>query len=212
MSLSLKKHPWLAWCTLLVVATGLSMAIVWAQQHAPQQSPAPAPSTPPAILHPVVIKPGPGIPHVDTGLKDSAGQPIAVSCGTCHSTTKPNLARNSAEGLLPPHRGLNYQHGGLTCLSCHNSENYDTLRLADTRAVAFPDVMTLCSQCHGTARRDYDHGSHGGMNGYWDLTKGGRTRNNCVHCHDPHHPDFPIVRPVLSPRDRISVPLPKPSH
>jgi len=67
-------------------------------------------------------------------------------------------------------------------------------------------VMTLCSQCHGPQRRDYNMGLHGGMNGYWDLTKGGRTRNTCINCHDPHAPAFPLVMPVLPPKDRISVP------
>jgi hypothetical protein len=50
------------------------------------------------------------------------------------------------------------------------------------------------------------------MNGHWDLTKGGRIRNNCINCHDPHHPKFPLVQPVLPPRDRISVPKAEGSH
>jgi hypothetical protein len=43
------------------------------------------------------------------------------------------------------------------------------------------------------------------MNGHWDLTRGGRTRNTCINCHDPHAPAFPLVMPVLPPRDRVSV-------
>ena len=53
---------------------------------------------------------------------------------------------------------------------------------------------------------DLERGLHGGMNGHWDLTRGGRTRNTCVNCHDPHTPKFPQVLPVLSPRDRVAVP------
>lgn len=131
---------------------------------------------------------------------------MLVSCSSCHTTTKPNLETSSAADLDQFHQGLKYQHGNLTCLSCHNSSNYDTLRMADTRTVEFTDVMTLCSQCHGPQRRDYDRGLHGGMNGYWDRTRGGRTRNNCITCHDPHTPVYPLVMPVLPPRDRISVP------
>ena len=78
--------------------------------------------------------------------------------------------------------------------------------LADGQAVPYTEVMTLCGQCHGPQTRDYAHGAHGGMNGYWDLRKGGRTRNTCINCHDPHAPAFPLVMPVLPPRDRISVP------
>jgi formate-dependent nitrite reductase cytochrome c552 subunit len=159
-----------------------------------------------STLHPVVIKHPAGPPQVRTSLTNFQGQPVLVSCSSCHTTTKPNLDTRRTEDLDQFHQGLKYDHGNLTCLSCHNSGNYDTLRLADTRTVEFVDVMTLCSQCHGPQRRDYDRGLHGGMNGHWDLTRGGRTRNNCITCHDPHQPVYPLVMPVLPPRDRISVP------
>jgi predicted CXXCH cytochrome family protein len=94
-------------------------------------------------------------------------------------------------------------HGMLACYSCHNPDDADALRLADGTSVAYPDVMTLCAQCHGTQARDYEHGAHGGMNGYWDLTRGPRTRNNCIDCHDPHSPEFPSMQPTFKPRDRF---------
>lgn len=207
MSVCFKKHPVLTWLALVLFASLCSLAVVWAQKTAaPQTGEAAVPEPEKPARHPVTIKPGPAIPRLDTGLKDAAGHAITAACSTCHSTTTPNTARNTAQDLFQAHRGLNYHHGNLTCLSCHNASNYDTLHLADGHNVAFPDVMTLCAQCHGTAMRDYLHGSHGGMNGHWDLTKGGRVRNNCVNCHDPHFPKFPLVQPVLPPRDRISVP------
>jgi formate-dependent nitrite reductase cytochrome c552 subunit len=153
----------------------------------------------------VVINRPPGPPQVATGQTNFHGQPVFASCVACHTTTKPNLESRRTEDLDQFHQGLKYNHGNLTCLSCHNSTDYDTLRLADTRSVEFSDSMTLCSQCHGPQRRDYDRGLHGGMNGHWDLTRGGRTRNTCINCHDPHTPKFPQVLPVLSPRDRVSV-------
>lgn len=207
MSAYFKKHPALAWIALVVFTSLCSLVVVWAQKagDAPGKA-APAPSAGKPSLHPVIIKPGPATPRLDTGLKDAKGTAITAACSTCHSTTTPNIARNSAHDLDQAHRGLNYHHGNLTCLSCHNAKDYDTLHLADGRSVAFPDVMNLCAQCHGTAMRDYNNGSHGGMNGHWDLTKGGRVRNNCINCHDPHLPKFPLVQPVLPPRDRISVP------
>lgn len=207
MSVYLKKHPALVWLALVIFTAACSLVIVWAQK-----ADDPAPAAPvvrtdaKAAPHPVVIRPGPATPRLDTGLKDAAGNAITAACSTCHSTTTPNVARHTAHDLFQAHSGLNYNHGNLTCLSCHNASDYDTLHLADGRPVAFPDVMTLCAQCHGTAMRDYNNGSHGGMHGHWDLTKGGRVRNNCVNCHDPHHPKFPLVQPVLPPRDRISVP------
>jgi len=160
-----------------------------------------------APLYPVIIKHPAGPPKVATALTNFQGQPVMASCSSCHTTTKPNMDTRTAAELDQFHQGLKYNHGNLTCLSCHNSGNYDTLRLADTRTVEFTDVMTLCSQCHGPQRRDYDRGLHGGMNGYWDRTRGGRTRNNCITCHDPHTPVYPLVMPVLPPRDRFSVPV-----
>ncbi len=143
-------------------------------------------------LHEVVIKRPAGPPGVATGLTNFHGQPAMASCRSCHATTTPNIDTRTAAELDQFHQGLKYVHGNLTCLSCHNAKNYDTLRLADSRPVEFTDVMTLCSQCHGSQRRDYNRGLHGGMNGHWDLTRGGRTRNTCINCHDPHAPAFPL--------------------
>jgi len=159
-----------------------------------------------ASLHSVIIKRPAGTPKVTTGLTNFHGQSVMASCSSCHATTAPNIDTRTTADLDQFHQGLKYVHGNLTCLSCHNAKNYDTLRLADSRPVEFTDVMTLCSQCHGSQRRDYNMGLHGGMIGHWDLTKGGRTRNSCVNCHDPHAPEFPLVMPVFPPRDRISVP------
>ncbi len=156
-------------------------------------------------MHPVTIQPGHPTPLLDTRRKNQRGEAITAACSTCHSTTAPRPETRSAADLDEFHQGLTYQHGNLTCLSCHNAADYDSLHLADGKKVAFPDVMTLCGQCHGPQKRDYDHGSHGGMNGHWDLASGPRVRNNCVQCHDPHHPKYPLVMPVLPPRDRISV-------
>lgn len=159
-------------------------------------------------LYPVIVRHPVGAPRIPTGATNHLGEIVLVGCGACHTTTTPNSDARSSADLDQFHQGLNYLHGNLTCLSCHNSTNYDTLRLADSRPIEFKDVMTLCSQCHGPQRRDYDRGLHGGMNGYWDLTRGGRMRNGCTQCHDPHAPAFPLVLPVLPPRDRISVPKP----
>jgi formate-dependent nitrite reductase cytochrome c552 subunit len=203
----LKQHPGLALIIFVILASLCGLAMVRVpKSHSTVELVAKATVEQKSALHPVTIKPGPATPRVDTGLKDVKGVAITAACSTCHSTTTPNPDRNTAHDLLQAHVGLNYNHGNLTCLSCHDAKDYDSLHLADGRPVSFSNVMTLCGQCHGTAMRDYLHGTHGGMNGYWDLAKGPRVRNNCVDCHDPHHPEFPLVRPVLPPRDRISVP------
>jgi cytochrome c553 len=161
--------------------------------------------------HPVIVRKPDGAPSVATGKTNFLGQPVVASCSSCHTTTKPNPDLRDSQDLDQFHQGLKYVHGGLTCLSCHNASNYDTLKLADGRSIDFSDSIALCSQCHGPQRRDYDQGLHGGMRGYWDLSRGGRERNTCVNCHDPHAPAFPAVMPVLPPKDRVSVPR-EPSH
>jgi formate-dependent nitrite reductase cytochrome c552 subunit len=141
-------------------------------------------------------------PAVDTGLKDYHGVEAGVSCMTCHSTREPHRA-NGVGGALPKtfHQGLAYVHAGQSCLSCHHADDYDSLRLADGRKLAFRDSQQLCAQCHGPQTRDYLNGSHGGMRGYWDKSRGGRERNSCIDCHDPHAPAFPAMIPVFAPRD-----------
>jgi formate-dependent nitrite reductase cytochrome c552 subunit len=143
---------------------------------------------------------------VKTGLTDAAGKPVTISCPTCHATNPPNPQARLGADLDRFHQGLKGAHGNLACVACHNpQEGYGSLRLADGRPLPYPDVMQLCAQCHGPQYRDYQHGAHGGMTGHWDLSRGGRTRNNCVDCHDPHSPKYPTVRPVAGPRDRGGV-------
>jgi hypothetical protein len=141
-------------------------------------------------------------PEVATGLLDYHGNPVGVSCMTCHATRAPNRDRGLA-GAVPTefHQGLVYAHANQSCLSCHHAEDYGSLRLADGRKLAFGRAQNLCAQCHGPQTRDYLHGSHGGMKGYWDRTRGDRTRNTCTDCHDPHAPAYPAWTPVFAPRD-----------
>lgn len=158
-------------------------------------------TTPPAH-YPVVILPGPSTPTVLTNALNHGGEPVTVACSTCHTTRPPNVARHASAELTEFHQGLAYRHGDLSCLSCHNATNYDTLRKADSTALSYPNVIELCGQCHGPQLRSYKAGAHGGMTGYWDRSRGPRERNNCVNCHDPHAPAYPRVKPVFAPVDR----------
>lgn len=155
----------------------------------------------------VSINPGPATPRVDTGVKHADGSAVTVSCSTCHTTRIPNTENQESSDLREFHQSVTVSHGRISCLSCHNDQNYDQLKLADGSPVEFPDVMTLCAQCHGPQMTDYSHGVHGGMNGHWDLTRGPRQKNNCVDCHHPHRPQFPTMRPTFKPRDRFLEPL-----
>jgi hypothetical protein len=149
--------------------------------------------------HPVHIRMPIDTPRVFTGETNLQGTRVTVACSTCHATTKPNPATHTGDELDEFHQGLQFMHGDVSCLSCHNAGNYDELRLANGIGLQFKNVMQLCAQCHGPQYRDYRNGSHGGMNGYWDLKEGPRTRNNCVDCHDPHAPAYPSMMPIFKP-------------
>ena len=155
---------------------------------------------------PVVIRKPAGPPRVDTGVVDANGNPVTASCSTCHATRKPNHENKGVGDLNEFHSSMSMMHGDLSCLSCHNANDYDSLRLADGTRLPFSDVMTLCAQCHGQQMTDYKHGVHGGMNGYWDRTRGTQTKNNCIDCHHPHTPKFPKMQPTFKPRDRFLEP------
>lgn len=155
-------------------------------------------------LFPVVIRQPPSSHGIPTGTMDAHGQPVSLKCFSCHSVRESNPHTSQSTDLDEFHQGLKMAHGQLTCISCHDAKDgYSSLKLADGRLLAFSESMTLCAQCHGPQFGDYQHGSHGGMTGHWDLTKGGRTRNHCLHCHDPHAPKYPQFSPVAGPRDRF---------
>mgnify|MGYP003948979523 CR=1 FL=1 len=153
--------------------------------------------------HATTIRKPVGPPQVITGLTDPHGNAVTVSCSTCHATRKPKSENKAAVDLNEFHSSLKIAHGKISCLSCHNANDYDSLKLADGSRIEFTDVMSLCGQCHGPQMRDYEHNVHGGMTGHWDLTKGARQKNNCVDCHNPHSPQFPKMQPTFKPRDRF---------
>lgn len=199
------------WSTFRQFASGVAGVAVVAATLAwgrsllgPADAPKPARPEGPAVAWPVHIRRPAGPPTIATGLVDERGTPIRIACATCHATKPTNPDARVGAALRQFHQTLVGNHGNLTCVSCHNpADGHGSLRLADSRSVPFTEVMTLCAQCHGTQYRDYQHGAHGGMTGYWDLTRGGRSRNNCVDCHDPHAPKYPTVTPAPGPNDRF---------
>jgi hypothetical protein len=165
-------------------------------------APVPLQSAPTSKVYAATIHQPEKLASVETGQVDALGRPVRVACATCHTLRSSDALPARAEDLKQFHRGLRFQHGELSCASCHRAGKHDTLRLADGQEIPMLEAMRLCAQCHGPQSRDYKRGSHGGMTGYWDLSRGPRTRNNCVDCHDPHAPAYPGTTPVLPPRDR----------
>lgn len=164
----------------------------------------PRPSRPPPgpKVHTVAIHQPDRLTGIATGQTDALGRPMRVACVTCHSLRKPEALPASPADLDEFHQGLSFSHGTLSCASCHVIGDQTTLHRADGTPIAMTDAIVLCRQCHGPQARDYDHGAHGGMNGHWDLSVGGRVRNHCIDCHDVHAPQFQPSWPVLPPNDR----------
>ena len=153
-------------------------------------------------------------PPVPSGVQGTTptGAPVALQCRSCHDVLSPDRESAKYIDLKEFHQGLKVVHGRLSCVSCHNPDDgYESLRLADGQSVPFAESMTLCGQCHGPQLRDYNHGVHGGMVGYWDLSRGPRERNHCLHCHDAHSPRYPHFDPVAPPLDRFAPVTPE-SH
>ncbi len=149
---------------------------------------------------------------LEVAARGPSGDWARVPCATCHTLLAPPSPAQRVAGVSEFHTGLRLRHGELTCGSCHGAPDYAALRLADGRDVQPADVMTLCGQCHGSQRRDWEHGAHGGMRGHWDLTRGPRERQTCTACHDPHAPAFVGMNPAPGPRDRFQGPRTEEHH
>lgn len=159
-----------------------------------------------AAHHPTTVHLPRTLGVVDTPLEDIHGTPIGVACVTCHGPD-PEVAWVAGPGEPDTfHGSVTVQHGDLTCNHCHEPEDRSLLRLADGSAIEMAETMQLCAQCHGTQKKSWDHGAHGGMTGHWDTRQGPRSRNHCVDCHAPHAPATEQVMPVLPPRDRYLPP------
>ena len=155
-------------------------------------------------LHAVIIRKPAGPPTVKLQSVDPQQRSAEVGCSTCHSVRPPNPENRPSVSLDEFHQGLEFSHGQLACYSCHNPNNSDTLRLADGSMVEYGEVLTLCSQCHSKQAESFAHGAHGGMNGFWDLTRGTQVKNNCIDCHDPHAPKYPQMIVTFKPKDRFN--------
>jgi formate-dependent nitrite reductase cytochrome c552 subunit len=178
----------------------VTIAIAFMACGRDQQRPLRPPPGPPSST--VEIHQPERLTSIATGERDALGRAVRVACVTCHSLRTPAALPTTTAELDEFHQGLQFAHGTLSCGSCHVAGDQRALRRADGTSVDLRDAIVVCRQCHGPQTRDYDRGSHGGMNGHWDLSVGGRVRNHCVDCHDPHTPKFQPTLPVLLPHDR----------
>jgi len=121
-----------------------------------------------------------------------------LPCSDCHEDEPPNPTKRELED---EHEDMEFKHGTLWCLDCHDLNGRDKLHLANDALIDFEDSWQLCTQCHGKKLADWRAGVHGKRTGHWRGTKEYRT---CVNCPNPHSPPFqPLVPkpPPLRPAD-----------
>ena len=121
------------------------------------------------------------------------------------STREANFANKTVtEDLDEFHGSLEFAHGNISCLSCHNSDDYDALKLADGSRVEFHGRYdALCTMSWATDERLRTWRSRRLQ---WILGFDSRDlerKNNCVDCHNPHSPKFPSMQPTFKPKDRF---------
>lgn len=126
-------------------------------------------------------------------------------CSDCHRII-PSPAETYRK--LVQHTEITLRHGINTrCFNCHHRTQRDAFVDDDGGMIAWDQPQRLCARCHGPVYRDWQAGSHGRSNGYWDTTRGEQTRRKCIECHDPHAPPFPPLHPAPGPNTlRMGVP------
>ncbi|MHB8900902.1 MAG: hypothetical protein ACYC6Y_19315 [Thermoguttaceae bacterium] len=177
---------------LVVCVVFLLFALILVLDPLPFSSPVTLPTAVPAwatdtspVRHPALE------PRYQAGVYD-------FRCSDCHKLFPPPL--DNTVRTVAQHREILLKHGINTwCLSCHHADNRDAF--VDDRGDEIPwdQPERLCSKCHGPVFRDWQHGSHGRTNGYWDKERGEQTRRKCTECHDPHQPPFPPMHPAPGP-------------
>ena len=119
-------------------------------------------------------------------------------CSECHRT---HPEPRAAGGEFTKHSDVPLVHGLNTrCLNCHHPTNREAFVDDFGEEIPWDQPQKLCSKCHGPVYRDWQHGSHGRINGHWDTAQGQLIRLKCIECHDPHHPPFPPLASAPPPR------------
>ncbi|MBL8747089.1 MAG: hypothetical protein JNK58_12135 [Phycisphaerae bacterium] len=129
--------------------------------------------------------------------RESIVDGIKRPCSECHRLFAPSQAENRT---LMQHKEIVLRHGiNARCLNCHDGADRDKLVLHNGALVGFDQAPLLCSQCHGTVFRDWQHGVHGKTMGSWDAASGAQRRLACNECHDPHSPAYRPMAPLAGP-------------
>lgn len=157
--------------------------------------PAASPSASAGLFPVSIHRPYPEL-GMNTGVAGPDGKAARTPCRTCHGFVEPKEKYAQANHLEAFHKGVEIQHGGQSCRTCHSVPGFDSFNLAGGERISYDEVVRLCGQCHAQRLVEYQRGAHGGMTGYWDLRRGPRSRNHCLDCHNPHAPKIPQMVPA----------------
>lgn len=182
------KSPQALWVAIVLFATAVVLVFNPLSFSSPVSAPTPlepwvTDTTP--VRQPVMA------PKLSTGV-------YTYKCSECHKIlpSPPETQRT-----LTQHTDIRLQHGINTrCFNCHHPDNRDAFIDDMGGEIAWDQPQLLCAKCHGPVYRDWQHGSHGRSNGYWDVSQGDQTRRKCIECHDPHHPPFQVMSLAPGPK------------
>jgi hypothetical protein len=131
-------------------------------------------------------------------------------CSDCHRIIP---SPKETQRRLTQHTEVELNHGINTrCFNCHHPANRDSFVDDFGQEIPWNQPQLLCAKCHGPVYRDWQHGSHGRINGYWDLSRGLQTKRRCIECHDPHQPPFAPMKPAPGPNTLRMGPQGPPAH
>ncbi len=129
-------------------------------------------------------------------------------CMECHQHV--DTKRFDREEIKVEHERIILDHGNNRyCLNCHHPDNRNAFVDYDGSEIAESNVTLLCAKCHGPKHRDWEAGVHGRQNGFWDDSKGARSKLRCIQCHDPHAPAFNPMAPMAPPTYPKRAPKPE---
>lgn len=122
---------------------------------------------------------------------------FTYQCMECH-----RIIPSPAETLrqLTQHTEIQLNHGINTrCFNCHHPDNRNAFVDDFGMEIPWNEPQQLCAKCHGPVYRDWQAGSHGRINGFWDTAKGPQSKLRCIQCHGPHAPPFQRMQPAPGP-------------
>ncbi len=123
-------------------------------------------------------------------------------CNQCHAKPLAALQADRADSLRKAHWDIELKHAAATvmnCQTCHQVNNFNTLRSLTGQEIDFNHSYQLCGQCHSKQLSDWVGGAHGKRVGGWAPP---RVVKTCVNCHNQHQPAWEKRWPARASKPR----------